>query len=163
MINFPQVRPKWLRMGYDANKWHILHNMAFNRPVWSLVGNGGQLWSRISSLNELDYFKAELRNLGLIYLVMECRVLWEKIGQIWSKVAYNVPTIVIVPRYDRLGAYLSLHYLFWAILALSVRFDYIIVKVPGERESGQKWSIIIYNQMTCYSEVWPIMVIFDTA
>jgi len=34
-------------------------------------------------------------------------------------------------REDRLGSYLSLHYLFRAILALSVRFDHIKVKVPG--------------------------------
>jgi len=72
-----------------------------------------------------------------------CTALFDKIGQISSKVAYNGPVFVTVSRYDRLGLYLSLHYLFWAVLALSVRFDHITVKVPGKREIGQKWFIII--------------------
>jgi len=36
-----------------------------------------------SSLNELDHFKAELRDLGLVYQVIACKALWDKIGQIW--------------------------------------------------------------------------------
>jgi len=68
---------------------------------------------------------------------MECKALWDKIDRIWSNVAYNGPVFVIVSRYDRLGAYVTLYYLFWAALALSVRFDHIKVKVQGKRESGQ--------------------------
>jgi len=41
-------------------------------------------------------------------------------------------------REDRLGSYLSLHYLFRAVLALSFRFYHIKVKVPGKRESARK-------------------------
>jgi len=61
------------------------------------------------------------------------------------KVAYNGPVFVIVSRYDRFGSYLSLYYLFRAILALSVRLFHIKFKGPGKRESGQKWSKIIQN------------------
>jgi len=121
----------------------VADNMAFNGPVWPVVGNGSQLWSRISSLNELVHFKAELRNLGLVYQIMACTALWDKNRQIWSKVAYNGPIFVIVSRYDSLGPYVSLYYHFLAILALSVRFDHIAIKVPGKRESGEKLSIII--------------------
>jgi len=63
---------------------------------------------------------------------------WDKIGQISSKVAYNVPVFVTMSIYDRLGLYMSLHYLFWAVVERSVMFDHIKVKVPGERESGHK-------------------------
>jgi len=117
--------------------------MASTGPVKPVVGNGGQLWSRISSLKELFHFKAGLRDLGLVYEVMEYKAFWDKIGRIWSNVAYYGPEFVIVSRYDRLGPYLSLYYLFWAILALSVKFHHITIKVPGKRESGQKWSIVI--------------------
>jgi len=66
--------------------------------------------------------------------------------QDWSnliKVTYNGPVFVIVSRYDRLGPYLLLYFLLSAILALSVKFHHFTIKVPGKRESGQKWSIII--------------------
>jgi len=143
LINFRQVRLKWLRMPYDASKWQILHNVASNRSVWSLVGNDCHHWSRISSLNELVHFQAELGNRGLVYQVIACTALWDKIGQIWSDVAYNGPVFLIVSRYDRLGPRLSLYYFFCAILALSIRFDDITIKVQAKRDSGQKWSIII--------------------
>jgi len=35
------------------------------------------------------------------------KALWDKVGQIWSKVAYNGPVFVEVSRYDILGPYLS--------------------------------------------------------
>jgi len=41
----------------------------------TFVGNGGQLWSRISILNELVHFKAELRDPGLVYVVIACTAL----------------------------------------------------------------------------------------
>jgi len=148
LIYFQQTRLKRLRMTYDASKWHILHNMASTGPVWPVVSNGGQLWSRISRLNELVHFKAELGDLGLVYQVRECKALWDMIGRIWSIVAYNGTIFVIVSRYCRLGPYVSLHYLFWAILALSVRFDHIKIKAPGKRESGHKWFIIIQNVLS---------------
>jgi len=92
---------------------------------------------------ELVHLKAELRNLCLVYQSIACTALWDKIGQIWSKVAYNGSVFVVVSRYDRLAPYLSLYYHFWAILARSVKFDHITIKVPGKRESGQKCFIII--------------------
>jgi len=49
--------------------------MSCTGPVLPVVGNGGQLLSRISSFNELVHFKAELRDIGLVYQVMECKVL----------------------------------------------------------------------------------------
>jgi len=112
--------------------------MASTGPVWPVVGNGGQLWSRISSLNELVHFKAEFRYLGLVYQVIAYKALWDKIGQISSKVAYNVPLFVTMPRYDILGPYMSLNYPFGAVFARSVMFDHIKFNVPDERESGQK-------------------------
>jgi len=117
--------------------------MASGDHVRLLVGNANQLWSRISSLNELFHFKTKLKNLGLVNQVTACTTLRDKIGQISSKVAYNVPVFVTVPRYNRLGPYLFLYCLICAVLSLSVRFDHIKVKVPGKRESGQKWSRII--------------------
>jgi len=117
--------------------------MASTGPVWPVVGNGRQLLSRISSLNELVHFKAELSDLGLVFQVIACTAHWDKIGQIISKVAYNGPVFVTVPRYNRLVPYLSLYYHFWAILALYVKFDHISIKVPGKRESGQQWFIVI--------------------
>jgi len=80
---------------------------------------------------------AELRDLSLIYQVIACTALWDRIGQILSKVAYNGLVCVIVSTYDKFGPYLSLYYLFWAILALYVKFDHITIKVPRKRESGQ--------------------------
>jgi len=134
--------------------------MAFTGPLWSVVSNGGQLWSRISSLHELVHFKAELRDLGLVYKVIACTALWDKICQVCSKVAYSGPVFVIVSRYDRLGSYLSLYYLFRAILALSVRSDHIKIKVPGRAKVARNgpWS---YN-MNRYSEIWRIMAILGT-
>jgi len=58
-------------------------------------------------------------------------------------VVYNGPVFVTVSRYDRLEPYMSLRSLFSAVLALSVMFELIKVKVPGESESGQKWSVTI--------------------
>jgi len=49
--------------------------MASTGTACPVVGIGGQLWSRISSLKELVHFKAELRDLGLVYQVMECKAL----------------------------------------------------------------------------------------
>jgi len=67
---------------------------------------------------------------------MACMAYWYKIYQIWSKAEYNGPIFVIVSRYDILGPYLSLYYILWAILALSVSFDYIAIYVSGKRKSG---------------------------
>jgi len=75
LIHFRQVRLKRLRMSYDANEWQLLRNKASTGPVGPVVGNGGQLLSRISSLNELVHFKAELRDLGLLYQVIACTAL----------------------------------------------------------------------------------------
>jgi len=83
--------------------------MASTGPVLPVVGNGGQLLSRISIFNELVRNKSELRDFGLVYQVMECKALWYKIGRILSDVAYNGPVFVIVSRCDRLGPYLSLY------------------------------------------------------
>jgi len=110
--------------------------MASNGPVRPLVENDGHLRSVISGLNELVHFKVELINLDLVYQIMPYMTLWDKIGQIWSNVAYNGPIFVIMSRYDRLGSYLFLSYLFWEILALSVMFVSIAMKVTGKRESG---------------------------
>jgi len=90
---------------------------------------------------------------------MECKALWDKIGQISSKVAYNGAVFVTESRYDRLGPYLSLHYLYWAVLALSVMFDYITIQEPRKRESVQKSSIIIQYEplqrdMKNYCHIW---------
>jgi len=131
LINFRHVRLKRLRIGYSATLWQMLHNMASTGPVWSVVGNGGQLSSRISSLNELVHFNAKLRDLVLVYQVMEWKALLGRIGRIWSNMAYYSPVFVIVSRYDGLGSYFFLYYLFRAILALSVKFHHIKIKVPG--------------------------------
>jgi len=122
--------------------------MASTGPVWPVVVNGGRLWSIISCLNEFVHFKAELSDLGLVYHVMACTALWDKIGQLSSKVVYNGPVFVTVSRYDVLGPYMSVHSLFWTVLALSVMLEYIKVNVPGERESGHKWSVIIQNELS---------------
>jgi len=120
----------------------MLHNMTSSGPVWPVVVNCGQLWWRISSLIVLVHFKAELRDLGLLYQVIACTALWYKIGQISSKVAYNSQAFVTVSRYDILGPYMFLCNLLWEVLALSVRFDHIKIKETFKLESGQKWSII---------------------
>jgi len=114
--------------------------MASTGPVWPVVGNASQLWSRISSLNELDHFKAQLSDLGLVYKITACTTLWDKIGQISSKVAYNDPVFVTMPRYNRLGPCLPLYYHFWAIFATL----------------GQVWPY--YYQGARYSRKWPSMV-----
>jgi len=56
--------------------------MASTGPVLPVVGNGGGLWSTITSLNNLVHFMAELRDLGLLYQVIACTALSDKIGQI---------------------------------------------------------------------------------
>jgi len=132
--------------------------MASTGPVWPLVEYDDQLWWRITSLNELVHVKSDLRGLGLVYQVMVCKALLDKIGRIWSNVTYNGPVFGIVSRYDRLGPYLSLYYLFWAVLALSVRFDHIKVEVLCKGESGHKWSIIkqydpLWRDMTNYGHI----------
>jgi len=132
--------------------------MASSGPVWPVAGNGGHLWSKISSLNGLVHFKAELRDLGLVYQVIAWTALWDKIGQISFKVSYNGPVFVTVSRYDRLVPYLSLHYLFWAVLALYVMFVHCKFKVPGKLDIGHKWSVIIqyeplYRDMTNYGHI----------
>jgi len=123
--------------------------MASTGPVLPVAGNGCQLLSRISSLIEVVHFKAELRDLGLVYQVILCTAVWDKFGLISSKVAYNGPIFVTVPRYDRLGLYLSLHIHFSAVMWLSDMFDHISIKAKHKRESGQKRSI-----MKQYQPLW---------
>jgi len=63
-------------------------------------------------MNVLVHIKPELRNLVQIYQIKPYMALWDKIGQIWPKVEYNMgygsinqnigPTYVIVSRYDQL-------------------------------------------------------------
>jgi len=132
--------------------------MASTAPVWPAVGNGDQQWSRISSLQELVHFKAELWDLGLLYQVIAYTALWDKIGQICSKLAYNGPVFVTVLRYDRLGPYFSLHNHFWVVLGLSAMFDHISIKESLMRERGQKWFIIkqyepLWRHMTGYGQI----------
>jgi len=52
---------------------------------------------------------AELRDLCLVYQVMECKAPLDRIGRILSNVAYNGSVFVTVSIDDRLGPYLSLH------------------------------------------------------
>jgi len=89
-----------------------------------------------------------LIDLGLVYQVIASTALRDKIGQISSKVAYNGSAFVAVSGYGRLGPYLSLHYLFPAVLALCVMFDHITINEPRKRECDQKWSIIIHNDLS---------------
>jgi len=136
----------------------MLYNMASTDPVLPVEGNGGQQGLWISRLNVLVHLKSELRDLGLVYQVMECNALWDKIGRIWPGVAYNGAVFVKVRRYDRLGPYLSLHYLFRAALSLSVRLEHSKIKVPCKHESGQKRSIHIQYEtlqrdMTNYGHI----------
>jgi len=138
LTNFRQVRLKRLRITYDASEWYILHYMASTGPVWRVVGNGDQLWSRVSCLNVLVHFKEESRELGLVYKAMAYTALRDHIGQNCSKVAYNSTTVVTVPRYDRYGA------IFVPALPLLRSFGTFClvwsyyVKEPRKRESGQK-------------------------
>jgi len=143
VFNFGGLKKNWLRMNSDFMEWQTLHYKTYKGPVWPHLVNGDYAWSRIWSMNDLVHIQAEV-SIGLRYQVMAEMVLWCKIEQIWSYVAYNGPIFVIVSRYDRLGPYLPLCYLFWAILALSIRFDHFAIKVPGKRENYQKWSIIQY-------------------
>jgi len=46
-----------------------LHNMVSNGPIRLVVVNSDQLWSKISSINELVHIKSELRNFGQVYQV----------------------------------------------------------------------------------------------
>jgi len=130
--------------------------MASTGPVFPVVGNGGQQLSRISSLNELVYFKAELRDLGLAYQVMECKAPLDRIGRIWSNVAYNGPVFVIVSRYDRLGPHLSLYYLLWAVWHFLSGF--IILR--SNCLVARKWPEMDNNHTKCpdlarCDELWP--------
>jgi len=63
----------------------------------------------MSNMNEIVHIETELRNLGLTYQVMADMALWDKIEQIWLKVAYNSPVYVLVSRYVKLWSYLSLY------------------------------------------------------
>jgi len=97
---------------------------------------------------------------SLVYQVIACAALWDKIGQISSIMFYNGPGFFTVSRYDRLGPYRSLHYLFWAVLPLYVKFDHITINEPRKRECDQKWSIIIRNDLsqrgvTNCGRIWP--------
>jgi len=103
--------------------------------------------------------QVKIEYLGLVYHVMECKALWDKIVRIWSNVAYSGQVFLIVSRYDRLGPYFPLYYPFWAVLALSVRVDHISITETLTRESGQKWSIIkqyepLWRDMTNYGHIW---------
>jgi len=130
--------------------------MALTGPVWPLVDNGGQLWSRISSLQELDHFKAELRDHGLLYQVIACTALRDKIGQIWSKKAYNGPVFVIVSSYIRLGhicACIIFLEQFWHFLS-----GLIILR--WKCQVARKWPEIVHNHTICpvierYDQLWP--------
>jgi len=143
LFNFDELILHRLRMSFDDKWWQTLHNTVSNGPVWPHFVNGDHVWSSMLSMNDLVLIEAEVRNLGLIYQIMADMARWGKIKQIWPKVAYNGAIFIIVFRYDRLGPYLSLYYLFCAILALSFRFDPIAFKVPDNRECGQRWSIMI--------------------
>jgi len=132
--------------------------MTSTGPVWLVVGNGGQLWSTISSLGEEGHFMAELRDLGLVYQVIACTAVWDMFGLMSSKVAYNSTVFITVSRYDRLGPYLPLHNHFWAVLGLYVMFDHISIKETLKRDSGQKRSIIkqyepLWRDMTNYGHI----------
>jgi len=63
----------------------------------------------------VSHVKSELRYLGLPYQVMECKALWDKMGRVWSNVAYSGAVFLIVSRYDRLGPYFNLYYPFRAV------------------------------------------------
>jgi len=56
-------------MSYDANECQSLHKMAPIGLLWTVVVNGDQVYSRISSLNEIVHFQVELRKLRLVYQV----------------------------------------------------------------------------------------------
>jgi len=38
LINFVNVRLKWIRMSYDVNEWQTLHNAISNGPVMTCYG-----------------------------------------------------------------------------------------------------------------------------
>jgi len=112
---------------------------------WSRITCCRQWWPaivRYIKFERVRSLQVKIEDHGLVYEVMECKVLWDKIGPIWSNVSYSGPVFLIVSRYDRLGPYFSLYYPFWSVLALSLRFDHISMKEALKRESGQKWSII---------------------
>jgi len=92
--------------------------------------------------------QGRIEDLGLVYHIIACTALLDTMGQVSSKVSYNGPVFVAVSRYDKLGPYLSLNYVFPGVLALSVMFDHITIKEPRKRESDQKWSIAIQNVLS---------------
>jgi len=49
--------------------------------------------------------QVRMRNLGLVYQVMEWKALLDKIGRIWCNVAYDCPVFLKVSRYDILGPF----------------------------------------------------------
>jgi len=143
VVNFEELIRNWLRKSFDDRDIRTFHNSASNSPVCHPLVNDDLVCSRVWSMNALVHIGPEEWNLGLVYQVMACTVFWDKIGQIWFKGVYNGPIFVMASKDDRLGLYLSLYYLLWAILALTVRFGRIAIKVPGKDHSGQKWSIIM--------------------
>jgi len=63
-------------------------------------------FDRVSPLQgRIEGFRSSISGYGK-------KALLDRIGRIWSNVAYSGPVFVIVSRYDRLGPYLSLHNLF---------------------------------------------------
>jgi len=129
----------WLMTPANGIYCIIWHLMVPYGLLWEMLANYGQEYK----FEQVSPFKAKLNNLGLVYQITACTTLRDKIGQISCKVAYNSPVFVTVTRYDRLGPYLSLYNLFWAVLWLSVVFDWISIKETLKRESVQKYSIII--------------------
>jgi len=63
------------------------------------------VWSRIWSMIDFDHIEAEVGNLGLRFLVMGGTAFWNKIKQIWPKVALNGPIYILVARYDNFRPY----------------------------------------------------------
>jgi len=117
---------------------------ALHGIYWSRMTCCRQWWSTMVKnikLIDLVHFKAEWRDLGLLYQVIAYTAVWDKFGQIRSKVAYNGPVFVTVWRYDSLVPSSYLHNLFWEVMLFSVVLNHILIKETRKRESGQKWSI----------------------
>jgi len=134
----------------------IFDKCAWKGYVWLMTPDSGiyfiiwHLWSRITCCRKWwpaivknikfeRYSPPQVRIEGPRSSISgyECNALWNKIGRIWSGVVYNGPVFVSVSRSDSLGPYVSLYYLFCAVLALSVRFDHIKIKVPGSAKVGR--------------------------
>jgi len=102
----------------------------------------------------------ELRNLksNILNFTIWGTTIWNKIAQIWPKVAYNGSTCVVVSRYDQLWPYLLLYYQFWPILANSDKFRLIGIKVQSNCENCQEWPVMIQyvllRGMNNYGHIW---------